>query len=274
MVRTDLASDAWPVRIDVGEFELVILNLCVNARDAMPDGGSIDIRTRNLPDYKSDKLAGDFVAVTVTDTGTGMSAETIAHAFEPFFTTKDIGKGSGLGLAQAYGFARSSNGSLKIHSELGHGTTVELLLPRSLETPVSPVPTQLTKPEGKKPEALLGRVLLVEDDNEVAEFTGEMLVEIGFTVTRVSDARGALNLLADGKKFDLVFSDIMMPGGMNGIQLGEEMQKRHYNVPLLLTSGHASAFTDQAAALNVKLIAKPFGIEDLEEYARGEIASR
>lgn len=250
-VRTQFASDAWPVRIDVGEFELVILNLCVNARDAMPDGGVITISMQNLSDYQSDEIQGHFVAVTITDTGTGMSAATIARAFEPFFTTKDIGKGSGLGLAQAYGFARSSGGTVKIHSELGHGTTIELLLPRSLETLVLPATKPISKLEGGKSEVSLGNVLLVEDDQSVADFTSEMLAEIGFEVTRVSKAQDALELLSAGREFQLVFSDIMMPGGINGIQLAQEMKKRHHSAPLLLTSGHASAFAGQAAAETV-----------------------
>lgn len=270
-VRTDFAADAWPVRIDAGEFELVILNLCVNARDAMPDGGAITIRAQNVPSLDDDALSGDFVSVTVTDTGTGMSPETVAHAFEPFFTTKDIGKGSGLGLAQAYGFARSSGGTVKIHSELGSGATIELLLPRSTETPVIASAKPLSRRTRSVPESSLGQVLLVEDDDEVAEFTGEMLTEIGFNVTRVSRGRQALDLLSGDRDFDLIFSDIMMPGGMDGIQLVEEIKLHHGSIPILLTSGHTSAFLEQAAALNVNLLSKPFSIDDLEDSTRREI---
>jgi PAS domain S-box-containing protein len=270
-VRTEFSAGVWPVRVDAGELELVVLNLCVNARDAMPDGGSITIRASNLPLNEADALQGDFVAVTVTDTGTGMSADTIARAFEPFFTTKDIGKGSGLGLAQAYGFARSSGGTVKIHSELGLGTTIELLLPRSLEAPsfVS-LPIVRQRPRGDR-EHILGRVLLVEDDDEVAKFTGEMLTEIGFTVTRASGGQEALDLLAGDSAFALIFSDIMMPGGLNGIRLAEEVKMRHSGIPILLASGNTSAFVDQATALQVKMLSKPFSIEDLEDFARQEI---
>jgi signal transduction histidine kinase/CheY-like chemotaxis protein len=270
-VRTNFAPDAWPVRIDAGEFELVVLNLCVNARDAMPNGGAITIAVQNLPEYKADKLSGDFIAVTVRDTGTGMSAETIAHAFEPFFTTKDIGKGSGLGLAQAYGFARSSGGTLKIHSELGCGTTIEMLLPRSTSAPqIAPLPALQPAPRSAR-ERLSGRALLVEDDDEVAEVAGEMLAEIGFHVSRVASAQSALELLAGGQTFAMIVSDIMMPGGMNGIQFAEQVRKRFQNMPLLLTSGHAAAFSDQAAALKVRLLAKPFSIDELEDSARREM---
>jgi PAS domain S-box-containing protein len=270
-IRTDFAGDAWPVRIDAGEFELVMLNLCVNARDAMPNGGTITVRVLNMPAYRADKLSGDFIAVTVTDTGTGMSSETIAHAFEPFFTTKDIGKGSGLGLAQAYGFARSSGGTLKIHSELGVGTTIEMLLPRSTQSPEIGALTAAPQAAPVSHSRLSGRVLLVEDDDEVAEVTGEMLDAIGLDVTRATGAQAALDVLSGDQQFSLIFSDIMMPGGMNGIQLAEEVRKRYGAIPLLLTSGHAAAFSDQAQDLGVRLLAKPFSIDELGENIRREI---
>lgn len=200
-----------------------------------------------------------------------MSAETIAHAFEPFFTTKDIGKGSGLGLAQAYGFARSSGGTLKIQSELGSGTTIEMVLPRSTKTPEIAVSAATERSPANDEVRLSGRVLLVEDDDEVAGVTGDMLGEIGLDVTRVSGAHAALDLLADGQTFKLIFSDIMMPGGMNGIQLAQEVQRRYPTVPLLLTSGHASAFSGQAAELHLRVLAKPFGIAELGDSARREI---
>lgn len=265
VIEIGFTEDVWPVKIDAGEFELVILNLCVNARDAMPAGGEIHISARNLPSFADGDLSGDFVLVTVTDSGTGMSEATIARAFEPFFTTKDIGKGSGLGLAQAYGFARSSGGTLRIDSKLGRGTTIELLLPRSFEDlraqddAVSPT---VLRSERAQP---LGRVLLVEDDDSVAELTGEMLEEIGFEVVRVSGAQQALDILAGGETFALVFSDIMMPGGMNGIQLAETIMEREHTVTVLLTSGFASGFSEKASALNIEILAKPFGLSQLEQ---------
>lgn len=256
----------WPVRVDVGEFELFLLNLCLNARDAMPSGGSITIGARNLPGSRPEVPNGDFVVITVADTGTGMSEETRARAFEPFFTTKDVGKGSGLGLAQAYGFARSSGGTLQIVSHLGRGTKIELLLPRSVEPSLAPIsPAPLPFPVVTAPNSALGRVLLVEDDDGVADFTGEMLVSIGFGVTHAPNATEALHVLANGNPFNLVFSDVMMPGGMNGVQLAHEIRRAHKGLPILLTSGHASAFADQVASSKLELLPKPFSLDDLTQ---------
>jgi PAS domain S-box-containing protein len=264
VVETEFTEDAWPVKIDAGEFELVILNLCVNARDAMPEGGSIRISARNLASFTDGDLSGDFVAVTVTDSGTGMSEATIPRAFEPFFTTKDIGKGSGLGLAQAYGFARSSGGTLRIDSKLGQGSTIELLLPRSFEA--LRAQDNATSPAILRDEGThsLGRVLLVEDDDAVAELTAEMLDEIGFEVRRVSSAQHALDILDAAETFTLVFSDIMMPGGMNGIQLAETILEREHKVAVLLTSGFASGFSEKANLLKIEILAKPFELQQLE----------
>lgn len=264
VVQTEFDCKAWPVRIDPGEFELVILNLCVNARDAMPDGGSIRIGTRNVPSYANGDLSGDFIAVTVTDSGTGMSETTIAHAFEPFFTTKDIGKGSGLGLAQAYGFARSSGGTLRIDSELGKGSTIELLLPRSLEASVSSRSGPVVPDAAVRAPRAFGRVLLVEDDDEVAEFTGQMLSTIGCEVKRVSSAQQALAVLEQEDGYSLILSDIMMPGGINGMQLAEELRKTKPLLRILLTSGLSSAYSDKADALNVEILAKPFDLITLQ----------
>lgn len=274
IVRSSFAEHAWPVNIDVGEFELVILNLCVNARDAMPDGGTITIAVRDLPSVDENGLKGDFVAVSVTDTGTGMPPEIVAHAFEPFFTTKDVGKGSGLGLAQAYGFARSSGGGIAIDSEVGIGTTITLMLPRSKVTaePVMHPPSPSVAPSADPLTDT--EVLLVEDDDEVAEFTFEMLVAMGFAVTRVASATSALGALADGRQIDLVFSDVMMPGGMNGIQLAREIRRRRPGLPVILTSGRATLFMDDASQLDVKILPKPFGIGELESVVRQALADR
>ncbi len=265
VVETKFTEDAWPVKIDAGEFELVILNLCVNARDAMPEGGTISITARNLASFTDGDLSGDFVAVTVTDSGTGMSEATIARAFEPFFTTKDIGKGSGLGLAQAYGFAHSSGGTLRIDSTLGQGTTIELLLPRSFESLRAPDSSASPKTLGASGTRALGRVLLVEDDDAVAELTAEMLEEIGFEVRRVSSAQQALTVLDSTETFTVVFSDVMMPGGMNGIQLAETIMAREQNVAILLTSGYASGFSEKAGLMSIEILAKPFSLQQLEQ---------
>ncbi|RYF94306.1 MAG: response regulator, partial [Caulobacteraceae bacterium] len=213
-VHVDLEFDAglWPVEVDAGELELVILNLAFNARDAMPQGGEIVISARNVDNWREGDMLGDFVRLEVRDNGSGMSEAVRARVFEPFFTTKEIGKGSGLGLAQAYGFARQSGGSVRIESKVGEGTSVILMLPRSSKAiSAAPRPALDTGPV-RTPGRFSGCVLLVEDDDEVASLVTEMLHQIGFDVTRAASAAGGLGALANGRKIDVVFSDIMMPG--------------------------------------------------------------
>jgi CheY-like chemotaxis protein len=244
-VQMHFAPDAWPVDVDTGEMELAILNLCLNARDAMPDGGVISITVENVEEPVGDAPA-DFVKVSVTDNGQGMPAEIKARVFEPFFTTKDIGKGSGLGLPQVYGFAQQSGGQVTVDSEVGVGTIVTLLLPRSISEPVA-------KPELPSGPARLdrerrGHVLLVEDDREVSALTRELLASLGFSVTHVSGAEAALGALANSRHIDMVLSDIMMPGGVSGVQLAREIRRRHPALPILLN-----------------LLLKPYSLEALAE---------
>jgi CheY-like chemotaxis protein len=266
-VETAFPDELWPIRIDVVEFELVVLNLCVNARDAMPDGGTILLSGRNCLVRDDEKPPTDFVVLMITDTGTGMSPEVIAHAFEPFFTTKDIGKGSGLGLAQAYGFAKSSGGKVEIESEIGRGTTVSVFLPRSVDVVgrLDDQPTDRVVDQVPKCDDHSLHVLLVEDDEDVAAFAVEMLSEIGHSVTRVASAQAALGAISDGRAIDLVFSDIMMPGGMNGIQLAVEIGRRRPNLPILLTSGHATPYFADARKIDAHILAKPYSIKELED---------
>ena len=264
-VITDFSSDLWPVYLDSNEFELVVMNLCINARDAMPNGGSITISAQNEPSVKSGHLAGDYVCITIADTGSGMTPEVLARAAEPFYTTKDIGKGSGLGLAQAYGFAHSSGGRLDIESEVGEGTRISLLLPRSKHAPSAEILDIVDPTIGfDANQGSQGHILLVEDDAEVAEFTTEMLRESGFYVTRVASAQAALGALTNGRRIDLVFSDVMMPGGMNGVELAKEIRQRHHDLPILLTSGYTTAFQAEANAVNVRMLAKPYRMEELQ----------
>jgi len=263
-VITEFAPDLWPVYLDSNEFELVVMNLCINARDAMPNGGAITISAKNKIGQETKGMSGDFVQVTIADNGSGMTPDVLAHALEPFYTTKDVGKGSGLGLAQAYGFANSAGGRLDIESTVGQGTTVSLLLPRSAVAPSSysaEIGSAIVELEADHPSH--GHVLLVEDDHEVAEFTSEMLKISGYRVTRVASAQAALGALADGRRIDLVFSDVMMPGGMNGVDLAREIRDRKQTVPILLTSGYATAFQAEAHAIGVGMLAKPYRIEEL-----------
>ena len=269
-VHVDLAFDdgLWPVEVDAGELELVVLNLAFNARDAMPNGGEIVISAANVEGWREGDIIGDFVRLEVRDNGTGMTEAVKARVFEPFFTTKEIGKGSGLGLAQAYGFARQSGGSVRIESKLGEGTSVILMLPRSTK-PVSetPRPALDTGPT-RLATRFDGCVLLVEDDDEVAALVTEMLHQIGFDVTRAASAEGGLGALANGRKIDVVFSDIMMPGPMNGVDLAREIHERRPDLPVLLTSGFAEANRRAAEKVGVSVLPKPYGLEDLASAIR------
>jgi signal transduction histidine kinase/ActR/RegA family two-component response regulator len=261
-VEFDFPDTLWPVEVDPGELELVILNLAVNARDAMPSGGTIVVRGENLPGLDDDQVAGDYVRLSVVDSGVGMAPEILSRVFEPFFTTKDVGKGSGLGLAQVHGFATQSQGTVRIQSELGRGTRIELYLPRSFDIPAKERHLiDLTRVRPKKSNH--GRILLVEDDDEVAALVGEMLGQLGYEVTRAASAAAALGALADGRSVDLIFSDIMMPGGMNGVELAREIKQRRSDIPVLLTSGYAEASVHAAQAAGIQILAKPFHIDEL-----------
>jgi signal transduction histidine kinase/ActR/RegA family two-component response regulator len=271
-VALRFADDLWNVEVDAGELELVILNLAVNARDAMPNGGTITISAQNLPAFKEEGLDGDYVRLSIADTGTGMPPEVLAHVFEPFYTTKEVGKGSGLGLAQVHGFAKQSQGGVRIRSELGRGATIELYLPRTEKAARgAPQSTEATIPRTQ--QRCAGCVLLVEDDDEVAKLTAEMLEQIGFEVIRAASAAAALGALANGRAIDLVFSDIMMPGGMNGVELAKEIRRRRLGLPVLLTSGYAEAARREAEAEGVRILPKPYRLSELSAalVAVGEI---
>lgn len=261
-VRFEFPDSLWPVEVDPGELELVILNLAVNARDAMPNGGTIVVRGENVGGLKDTELAGDYVRLSVIDTGVGMSPETVARAFEPFFTTKDVGKGSGLGLAQVHGFATQSGGAARIKSRVGEGTSMELYLPRSSKRPSGT--RHLIDIHGLRPKrSTHGHVLLVEDDDEVAALVGEMLAQLGYGVTRAASAAAALGALANGRSVDLIFSDIMMPGGMNGIELAREIKRRRSDIPVLLTSGYSEAAAHDAEEVGIQILPKPYHIDEL-----------
>jgi signal transduction histidine kinase/ActR/RegA family two-component response regulator len=260
----DFSTGLWPVEVDASELELVVLNLAVNARDAMPNGGTIRITASNAFVNGSD-AARDFVRLSISDNGTGMTREVQSRVFEPFFTTKDIGKGSGLGLAQVHGFVKQSGGAIEIDSAIGCGTTITMLLPRSTKD-LAPDRHHLVDlhVERRRP-AEVGSVLLVEDDEEVAALVGEMLEELGYRVTRVASAVAALGALANGRTIDVVFSDIMMPGGMNGVELAKEIHKRRGDLPILLTSGYSEAAKQAADAQGIKILRKPYELSELSE---------
>ena len=245
-----LSEELWPVYIDPAGLELALLNLCVNARDAMAGSGTIQICATNV-------AAG--VRIDVIDQGIGMSAAVAARAFEPFYTTKAVGAGSGLGLTQVYAFANSSGGSASISSALGEGTVATLILPRAADLPADAVDAGAMA----APLFKAGAVLLVEDDAEVAALTGEMLQQLGFEVTRVDCAASALGALADKRNVDLVFTDIMMPGGMNGMELARELRVRRPELPVLLTSGYPTDETHEIEPERMAVLSKPYSLEDL-----------
>jgi signal transduction histidine kinase/CheY-like chemotaxis protein len=256
-----LPEDLWPVECDVGEFELALINLCVNARDAMPGGGLLRIAGRNVMLARGDLAGGDlegpFVAISVSDTGTGIEPDVLKRVFEPLFTTKEIGKGSGLGLTQVHGFATQSGGVATIESEIGHGTSVTLHLPRSRSaTRAEEQPRAAAAPRGS------GEVLLVEDDEGVAKIAAQLLDMIGYRVQWVQDAQTALALLIGGRSFDLLFSDIVMPGGMSGLDLARRVRRHFPELPILLASGFSTTAAEVARE-GFAIIAKPYRADAL-----------
>ncbi|WP_105422542.1 MULTISPECIES: ATP-binding protein [Neorhizobium] len=271
-VTLEFPPGLWPVEVDASELELVVLNLAVNARDAMPRGGTIEIRAENVPLLDQSGSGKDFVRLSVSDNGSGMTREVQARVFEPFFTTKDIGKGSGLGLAQVHGFAQQSGGRIEIESEVGRGTKIILMLPRSSKEPGPDQHHLVDLHVARRRPASAGSILLVEDDDEVAALVREMLEDLGFQVVRAATAAAALGALANGRRIDLVFSDIMMPGGMNGVELAKEIRSRRMDLPILLTSGYSEAAKQAAEVQGIKILRKPYQLAELSEALRGAIA--
>ncbi len=267
-VTANLADNLWPVRADASEIENAILNLAINSRDAMPEGGHISIETTNATlDETFARMAqieatkpGDYVRLSVSDTGCGMTEDVLAHAFEPFFTTKEPGRGTGLGLASIYGFARQSGGYVTIYSEVGKGTSVNLYLPRADDgTPRA----KATAPEAAQQNGQ-GVILVVEDNEGVREVTVERLESLGYHVIACNDANAARQILLDTREIDLVFSDVVMPGGMSGIDLAHWLKKTKPATRMLLTSG----FSDEVARIGsegtaVRILTKPYALSEL-----------
>ncbi len=254
------------VKVDASEFELALLNLAVNARDAMPQGGSLTITARPVllkGNADEDGLKGEFVAVRVADTGAGIAADVLPHVFEPFFTTKEVGKGTGLGLSQVYGFAKQSGGTATITSAVGRGTAITLYLPRTRETPAA----DGLRAEVEAAPQRAGTALLVEDNPEVAEVATAYFQQLGYMVKQVANAREALELLGRDPKVDLVFSDVLMPGGMNGLELGHAIRRIHPGMPVLLATGYSDSFRD-AVQQGFVVLQKPFDLAELERKLR------
>jgi CheY-like chemotaxis protein len=259
-VSFHLAESLWFCRADPNQLESAILNLAINARDAMPKGGSLRVATENSTlDEAAAALLGDVVpgryaVVTLTDTGTGMPQDVVARVFEPFFTTKEVGKGSGLGLSQVYGFARQSGGHVALHSEVGKGTSVRLYLPWT-----EPVQVDIPKvPEGPPPEAgHYLKVLIVEDDNDLREVATHLVVGLGYGACSARAGAEAIAKLETEPDIGLVFTDILMPGGMSGFELAAEIRRRRPEIPILMTSGFPGHFLPGACEI-FPIIRKPF----------------
>jgi len=272
-VETVLGAGLWQVDIDAGELEAAILNLAVNARDAMPDGGRLTIETTNsyidevYASEHAEVLPGQYVAICVSDSGSGMDEETVAQAFEPFFTTKPVGKGTGLGLSQVYGFVKQSGGHVKIYSEVGQGTTVKIYLPR-LISPSEELSTDdvLTSPEGSTEET----ILVLEDDDDVRTYSVETLRDLGYRVLEAHDGPSALRLLERQVRVDLLFSDVVLPGGMTGAQVAAKARDLYPNLKVLFTTGYARNAIVHQGRLDpgVQLITKPFAAADLAAKVR------
>ncbi|HYD68628.1 ATP-binding protein [Azospirillum sp.] len=265
----DFAPGLWPVLVDPTQLELAVLNIVVNARDAMPDGGRLHIAAANVDlDAATDPegLSGSFVRIDLADSGMGMPPDVLARVFEPFFTTKPVGKGSGLGLAMVYGFARQSGGAVRLSSAPGQGTTVILLLPRATGAPcAAAVRTGAAEPSAGR------RVLQVEDDAIVGNMTAAALTELGYTVVRAGNADEALAVLAEVDGVDVLFTDVVLPGGQSGIDLAREARRRVPDLPVVLATGYSESF---AGAESLPVLPKPYRLEALVAALESAMAER
>ncbi len=278
MVRLDtvVAEDLWRVEADPNQLENAILNLAVNARDAMTDGGRLTIQTRNVQVAAGRSMSGDeisagrYVTIAVTDTGTGMPPDVVAKAFDPFFTTKEVGKGTGLGLSQVYGYIRQTGGHVEIRSDLGCGTTICLYLPSSMDNVDengSDVKTEESR--GKSWET----ILVVEDDKDVRMYTVESLRELGYNVIEAQDGASAIRLLdLEEQQVSLLFTDVVMPG-MSGRELRDAARMRRPDLKVLFTTGYARSeiVHDGKLDADVELLSEPFTYFDLARKVRDVI---
>lgn len=260
-IEMDLAADLENLEVDLTQLELVILNLAVNARDAMPRGGRLSISAKNV--HRTEAPMGDFVRIAIQDTGDGMSPEVVEHAFEPFFTTKDVGRGTGLGLAQVYGFVKQSGGMVWIESHPGKGTTIFMDLPRSTAplTLATAATTSITTASTSKVTARRdAKILVVEDDDSVAMVVQQIMEEFGFKCHRVTSAREALAVL-EIRDFDLMFSDVVMPGGINGLELASDVRNKFPHMPIILTTGYGGKAEIETSGFQV--FQKPYDPQSL-----------
>jgi CheY-like chemotaxis protein len=275
VLQTITAAGIWPTLADPNQLENALLNLAINARDAMPDGGRLTVETRNchLDDAYMATLAepaksGEYVLIAVSDTGTGMDATTIEHAFEPFYTTKEIGKGTGLGLSQVYGFVRQSLGHVRIESERGVGASVKMFLPRCSSEAGNGTPSGRSAAAGRATGTEC--ILVVDDDDALRAHTTEALSELGYQVFGAPGPAAALQVLAEQQQIDLLFTDIVMPGRMNGRELADAALLQRPDLRVLLTTGYSrTAILDpHRPEPHIQLLRKPFSISTLAVKVR------
>ncbi|WP_049812854.1 PAS domain S-box protein [Bradyrhizobium japonicum] len=276
-IMPQLTEDAWPTLVDPGQLSTAILNLALNARDAMPDGGTLVLETRNIfldDGYASmnpDVVAGSYVMIAVSDTGTGIPPDLMERVFDPFFTTKEVGKGTGLGLSMVFGFVKQTGGHIKIYSEEGHGTSVKIYLPRSSGV-------QETEYESLQNVPIAGgdeKILIVEDDALVRQYVVTQVKSLGYAALEAANAAEALTIIDADKGIDLLFTDIIMPGHMNGRQLADEAARRRPDLKTLFTSGYTENAIVHHGRLDsgVLLLAKPYRKSELAKMLRTALAS-
>ena len=274
-IRVAGDDDLWPCEADPNLLENALLNLAINARDAMPVGGTLGLETSNVSlndDYaaaQAEVEPGDYVMIAVTDTGVGMPKDVLAHVFDPFFTTKEAGRGSGLGLSMVYGFVKQSRGHVTVYSEEGKGTSIKLYLPRSEESEAAP-----TVPEKAEfPDARGETVLVVEDDPDVRTLSVALLRSLGYQIEAAADGAGALKIFDATPRINLLFTDVVLPGGMSGPQLAAEVRRRHPGMAVLYTSGYTDLANFESSAFgdDVELLQKPYRKADLARKIRTAI---
>jgi PAS domain S-box-containing protein len=258
------------IKVDLAELELAIVNIAVNARDAMPNGGTFTLSVKDVTmdqEVGDQRLEGAFFAMAFSDTGTGIPPNLVSKMFDPFFTTKEVGKGTGLGLSQVYGFAHQAGGTVTADSKVGQGTTITVYLPSCADEQITGVEASAAKPTTQHSQRQT--VLVVDDSADVAEVTSSLFEHLGYDTIYGESAEAALKLLDAGTKIDLVFSDIVMPGTIDGVGLAREIRSRWPNLPVVLTTGYSAAA--EAAPSNLRILRKPFDIEALRDAIHDDI---
>src|SRR5205085_6580272 len=261
----NIGDGVWPVKVDLAELELAIVNIAVNARDAMPNGGTFTLSVNDVTleqGIGDNDVKGPFLAIAFNDTGTGIPPNLLSKMFDPFFTTKEVGKGTGLGLSQVYGFAHQAGGTVTADSKVGQGTTMTVYLPSCADEQMTSNETSAAK--SRTQHSQRQTVLVVDDSAEVAEVTSSLFEHLGYETIYRDSAEAALKLLEAGTKIDLVFSDIVMPGTIDGVGLAREIRSRYPNLPVVLTTGYSDAA--KTAPSNLRILRKPFDTEALRDF--------